>query len=267
MKRDADKRAIGIWLDCYNKLNGTGFHVDSYPDEYERNTESIDALCRDSDGKTLGLEHTRVEAFPGEMTDNARFMEVLGRFEKDPDLAEIGVQTSASIEVGAIPKGISWETLGSHLGTFLKEHIIGLGLGSHALIFLQDSVSIPLRIEKRPYLTGQPGAFLVARHWPSKSNESTLRKAFEEKLPKLKASRADRKILLLEQNSVAGSVSSDLAKYFASHGLPKWMPDEMWQLWTAALETEQYMHVAQLHPDMNLRKADWKDGTITTRDT
>jgi len=49
--------------------------------------------------QTLGLEHTRVEAFPGEMTDNARFMDVLGNLEKDPDLAEVGIQTSASIEV------------------------------------------------------------------------------------------------------------------------------------------------------------------------
>jgi hypothetical protein len=265
MKRDADKKAIGIWLECYNKLNGASFQVESYPDESDRSTESIDALCRDSGGKALGLEHTRVEAFPGEMTDNARFMEVLGRFEKDSTLAEVGVQTSASIEVGAVPKGISWRTLGSDLGVFLKQNVPGLGTGSHSLMFVQGSVSIPLRIEKRVYLPGQAGAFLAARQWPGKSNEPTMRKAFSEKLPKLKASTADRKILLLEQNSVAGAVSSDVAKHLASNGLPVWMPDEIWLLWTAALETEKYMHLARLHPDMNELKADWADGKITSK--
>lgn len=212
MKRDGDKRAIGIWLDCYNNLNRTGFKIHSYPDERDRNTESIDVLCEDSFGKTLGIEQHASRSISGEMTDNARFMEVLGRFEKDPNLAEVGIMTKASIEVGIIPTGISWKTLSSDLAAFLKQHVFGLGLGSHTLVFVQGSVSISLSIEKRLHLSGQPGSFLVARIGPGKSNEPTLRKAFEEKLPKLKATTADSKVLLLEQNSVAGAVSSDVAK-------------------------------------------------------
>lgn len=41
MKRDADKKAIGIWLECYNKLSGTRFQVDSYPDELDRNADIV----------------------------------------------------------------------------------------------------------------------------------------------------------------------------------------------------------------------------------
>jgi len=263
MKRDDDKKAIGIWLDCYNTLNRANYRVDSYPDEHDRTTQSIDALCKNSEGRTLGLEHTRIEAFPGEMTDNERFMQVLGRLEKDPALAEIGVQTSASIEVGAIPKGISWDTLGSDLATFLSQHVFGLALGSHILVFVQGSVSIPLRIDKQIDLPGQQDSFLVARNRPDKSNEPTLRKAFDDKLPKLKAFAPDRKILLLEQNSAAGAVWSDVHKYFASQGLLPWMPDEMWMLWTGALETEKYMHVAELYPNVRNLKANWSNGTIT----
>lgn len=264
MNRDSDKKAIRIWLDCYNRLNGTDFRVDSYPDEQERNAEGIDALCKGSGAKTMAVEHTRVEAFPGEMSDNARFMEVLGRLEKNPNLAQPGVLTTASIEVGIIPKGISWKTLGSELATFLKQHVFALGNGWHTLTFVQGAVSFPIRIEKQPH-SGHPGSFLVARHWPNKSNAPTLRKAFDDKLPKLRASKADQKILLLEQNSVAGSVLSDVANYFASQAAPTWLPNEIWLLWTAALETEQYMHVAQLYPKMSSQKADWKNGEISTK--
>jgi hypothetical protein len=264
MKRDDDKKAIGIWLDCYNKLKGTNYRVCSYPDEQDRNSASIDALCENSEGGTLGLEHTRIEAFPGEMRDNERFLEVLGNLENDPGLAEIGVQTGASIEVGAIPKGISWGTLRTDLEAFIKQHIFGLALGSHTLVFVQGSISMPLRIEKRIHRPGQPGSFLVGRRWPGKSNESTLRKAFDDKLPKLKAFTADRKILLLEQNSVAGAVLSDVHKYFASQGLPAWIPDEVWMLFTAALETEKYMHVHELYPNSGNLLADWSNGKITS---
>jgi hypothetical protein len=155
MNRDTDKKAIGIWLECYNELNGTRFQIESYPDELDRNSQNIDALCLDSDGRSLGLEHTRVEAFPGEMNDNARFMEVLGRFEKDPALAEIGVQTSVSIEVGAVPNGLSWKTLGSDLGTFLKRNVLGLGLGPHSLTFvLSDHLKSGRRLSLQNRPTG-----------------------------------------------------------------------------------------------------------------
>jgi hypothetical protein len=188
----------------------------------------------------------------------------LGKIENDPSLAEIGIQTCASIEVGAIPKGISWGTLRADLVAFIKQHIFGLAIGSHTLVFAQSSISIPLRIEKRIFRPGQRGSFLVARHWPGKSNELILRKAFDDKLPKLKAFTADRKILLLEQNSVAGTVLSDVPEYFVSQGLPKWMPDELWMLFTAALETEKYMHAHELYPSSGNLLADWSNGKITS---
>lgn len=50
-------------------------------------------------------------------------------------------------------------------------------------------------------------ALRKGRYWPGKSNDMTVEKALQ-KLSKLKASNADLKILLLEQNSVAGSVFS-----------------------------------------------------------
>ncbi len=109
-----------IWLDCYNYLNAATYRVDASPDEDDRTAEGIDALCNDFGGNTLGLEHTRIEAFPGEMNDNARFMEVLGPLEKCPQLAQAGFQTTASIAVGSIPKGIAWKDLSHDLETFLK---------------------------------------------------------------------------------------------------------------------------------------------------
>lgn len=88
MKRDPEKKAIRIWLECFNELRRTDFVVESYPDELDRDHQSIDALCKDSSGERLGLEHTRIEAFPGEMTDNQRFLEVFGNLERDPRLTD-----------------------------------------------------------------------------------------------------------------------------------------------------------------------------------
>src|SRR5258707_12769193 len=150
MIRDADKKTIGIWLECYNGIKGTTYCVESYPDECDRNTASIDAMCKDSSGKTLGVEHTRIEAFPGEMTDNARFMQVFGVLEKNPSLAEVGFMTTASIDVGSVPKRISWKTLSSDVAAFVQRNTFGLGEGAHTLTFVQGQFSFPVRIDKMP---------------------------------------------------------------------------------------------------------------------
>jgi len=186
---------------------------------------------------------------------------VLGRLERNPDLAEAGFQTTAFIDVGSIPKGISRKDLSQDLEPFLKKNALGLKEGEHTLTFSQGNISIPLRISKMSSL-GIAGMFLVGRHWPGKSNELTVQKAFDSKLPKLKAASAQRKILLLEQNSVAGSVSSDVASYL-SQNKPAWMPNEIWLLWTGALETEQYVHVAELYPNLQATKANWKSGKVS----
>jgi hypothetical protein len=263
MKREADQRVISIWLDCYNYLNGTDFQVHSYPDEHIRDRESIDAFCQDSDSRTLAVEHTRIEAFPGEMADNDPFLKVFGKFEGGSTLAEVGIFTGISIEVDAVPRGTSWEALGADLFAFLKQQVLGLGLGSHKLCFSRGTISMSLAVEKRNHLPDRPGVFLVSRRWPGRSNSSTIGKAFEDKLPKLKAFAADRKILLFEQNSVAGAIQSDLEDFFDSNGLPAWMPD-IWLLRTAALSSEDYLHLAQIYPCSHELQADWKGGRITS---
>lgn len=260
MKRDRDKQLIGIWVECYNALNGTAFRVTSYPDEQQREAKSIDALCTSSDGRTtMAVEHTRIEAFPGEKTDTARFMDVMSRYEKDPILAEPGFQTSASLPVGSVPTGVNWDRLGDDIGAFLKRNH---PFEEKVYRFTQDKVEIPIRITKLP-LSSAHGSFLIERDWPGKSNDPTIKKRLEEKLPKLRGANTDLKTLLLEQEIPAGSVSADLAKYLQTAGWSDWLPSEIWLLRTAGFSTERYVHVSQQHPTANFKKANWKDGKIT----
>jgi hypothetical protein len=261
MNRERDKRVIQVFLDCYNTVGGTDYRVRSYPDEETRNSKRVDALCVNSHGKTLALEHTRLEAFPGEMSDTARFMAVMGQYDKDPALVEAGFHTAASIPVASIANGIHWETLSNDIGVFLR-NCFPFRNGTYT--FVQGHLSIPLTITKLATPT-MPGSFLVERTWPGKSNEATIEKCFAEKLPKLECAVADVKILLLEQPGIAAAASQDLINYGEKPRHPKWLPDEIWLLRTAALETERYVHVSEQHPIVNNRMASWKNGQVTLR--
>ncbi len=262
-KIETDKRAVQIWLNCFNYIRSTDFVVDHHPDD-DNSRPNVDAICRDSSGNLIAVEHTRIQAFPGEKTDNARFEEVLGKLDKHPDLLERGMFTGLSIEVGAIPKGVNWEKMQQELVLFLQNHLPDLTVGRHQLTFSIGSFKLDLRIEKRPHLDGHPGLFLVSRRWPGVPNDATIRKAFDDKLPKLARSGAARKILLFEQDSIAGAVASDVDNYLASNVTDTaLLPDEIWCLWTAALETEQYAHAEILHPSFREEKANWSNGAVT----
>jgi hypothetical protein len=259
-----DKEAIQIWLDCYNHLRSARFVVDSHPDD-DSSAPNVDAICIDSFGVRMAVEHTRIQAFPGEKADNARFEQVLGTLDKHPALIEDGVNTNVSIEVGSIATGISWKQVNSELLQFLTRQLATLPVGRVMLPFSSSGFQTTLAIDRSARKDGQPGYFTVSRFWPDLSNEKVVQKAFTDKLPKLLVSSAKLKILLFEQDSVAGYAPSDVMEYLASGAItPAEMPDEIWWLMTAALETENYAHAATLYPEDRYDRADWKNSFVTS---
>ena len=65
-----DKQTLGIWLDCYNFLRSSHFMIESYPDD-DSSVPNVDAICYDSRSvRRIAVEHTRIQAFPGEKSDD-----------------------------------------------------------------------------------------------------------------------------------------------------------------------------------------------------
>lgn len=261
-----DKQSLKIWLDCFNYLRSSHFVVDSYPDD-DSSAPNVDAICVDAgSGKCMAVEHTRIQAFPGEKADNAMFERLLGPLDRHPKLLEPGINTWLSIPVGSISKGLDWQSLQSELLEYLRNHLPSLSIGGHRLEFVSGDFRLPLmvvrQLNRQP---GHPGNFLVSRQRPLPSNRDVIAKAFNDKLPKLAAAKADVRILLFEQDSVAGYAPADARQYIDSGEVnSSEMPDEIWWLMTGALESEQYAHSALIHPDNHDERADWKAGTVTS---
>ena len=128
-----DKQALGIWLDCYNFLRSSHFLIESYPDD-DSSAPNVDAICYDSRSvRRIAVEHTRIQAFPGEKSDNAMFERLLGPLDMHPQLLEAGISTYVSIAVGSIPKGLDWPALQTQLLRYLRNHLPSLPVGGHQI--------------------------------------------------------------------------------------------------------------------------------------
>ena len=71
-----------------------------------------------------------------------------------------------------------------------------------------------------------------------------MRNALERKLPKLAAAIADKRILLLEQDGVAGTIEDQYALVRNEAGIKSLRNgvDEIWGVVTAILETEDVIY-------------------------
>jgi hypothetical protein len=81
-------------------------------------------------------------------------------------------------------------------------------------------------------------------------------KALKRKIPKLAAASADKRILLLEMNAVAGCVADQFPSAPDEptvHALLLSI-DEIWEVNTAALESEDTISTGELHPRLTARR-------------
>ena len=106
MKRD--QQLVADFLSASNQAYGTSFTVVSRPEEEERRLPSVEAIARDNEGNTLAIEHTLIEPFEGKCQDDDRFMKVFGGLEGSPRLTLPGHNVELTVDVGAIPTGVSW---------------------------------------------------------------------------------------------------------------------------------------------------------------
>jgi hypothetical protein len=249
MRISPDKLVIEHWLRLYNRLTGGSYTVTAWPDS-DSSKKNVDALCTDANHRTLALEHTLVEPFESEKEDAARFLKTLAVLEDDPVLRQQGYTCIASQQVGAIPNGIRWDDIPAILKSQLAASLPNLPEGRNTVPVNIGRSSLEITVHKMRTLPTEQGHFFTARHRSDNPSHDLIRGALMRKLPKLAASNADRRILLIEKDAVAGTTEDQ-------YGLVRDEPDIMalrgkidaiWGINTAGLVKERVIFTNPIDP-------------------
>lgn len=249
MKTTPDKNVIEHWLRLYNHLTGSTFRVTDWPDK-DSSKKNVDATCADSGGATLAIEHTLIEPFLEERGDRVQFMETLATLEHSPALAQTGWWYSASLPVGSVPNGIDWTDVPKELLKQLPGILPGLPEGNHLIPVSTAKWAVNLHVSKRHLSSGGPGKFHTARVYPGDPGAELVMRALRKKAPKLAVADGDRKLLLLEQDSVAGWVPDQFEKVRGDPETNQLLAgvDEVWLALTAILESEGALFTSRIMP-------------------
>lgn len=107
-----------------------------------------------------------------------------------------------------------------------------------------------MRVTKMRSSAADDGTFGTGRFWPGDPGAELVLPALKNKLPKLSASSADIKILLLEKDAVAGSVEHQFGQLPDNPEVRALLSavDQIWSVNTVSLETDSVIFTNQVMP-------------------
>lgn len=194
-----DQELVSLFLSGYNRLTGCAFEVTEWPDEVERTNPAVEAVASDPQGRRMAIEHTLTQPFVGERDDTQAFRTVFLQLETNPSFRVPGDDIEVWPPVGAIPKGTDWQRMGTAVGKwFLRSaRLFPEGDSVQSIGEVGLDLCVPVRKARHP-----EGAVFVGRSGVPDTFEQVLEHALRRKLPKLSATSADVRVLLLEKASL-----------------------------------------------------------------
>lgn len=249
MKNHRDKDVIRHWVRLYNRLTGSSFQVEDWPDR-DSSKKNIDAMCRDDAGRTLAIEHTLIEPFEGEKADTARFERTLATLKNHPELLQPGYILTVSQAVNSIPTGVNWADIPKELLRQLPGALPLLPERRSAVVIRAENWTLELQIDRLWMGPDFPGLFSTARIDPGDPGSKLVLRALKNKVEKLAASAGDLKILLVEKDAPAGTTEGQFEQLPDEPEIQSLLMriDQIWSVNTVALESEYVIFTNQVRP-------------------
>jgi hypothetical protein len=244
-----DRILIEDFLRGYNQHIGETYQPATRPDEVERQKQAVDWIAKNCLGRILANEHTLIQPFIGEKDDAQRLMTVIAPLEADHSLRIPGKSLDVFVGVGAIPRGPDWKLVGPTVIAWFRDARLTVPEGQSVHSVPDVGFDLTLHIEKddSPYPEGR---VCVSRSDIPDDFQLVVRKALEDKLPKLAGTRADKRILLFEKDNLPrgyteiGKVIESLKGEFPD--LAK--VDEVWVVNTVARVSEGCLFFLRVWP-------------------
>jgi hypothetical protein len=155
------------------------------------------------------------------------------------------------VPVGAIPKGVDWKQIGQRVLEWFRDARLKIPIGeSDHKIPADTGLDLTVRVEAME-IPDSPGGLVVGRLWPKdKPFSDVLRKALAAKLPKLAATHASNRILLVEDASTVLGLTIFAREIDAARGsFPELAKvDSVWLAHTPVWDSEKIVWFFRVWP-------------------
>jgi hypothetical protein len=116
-----DTHLIELFLGGLNEEKKETYRICERPDVDDRASPAVDAIAKNQADQTLAIEHTHLQAYPGQMEDDVRFNRVFGKIMHDKALAVPGRLIRIIVPAFAVPNDPHWCAVGDAVHRWFKE--------------------------------------------------------------------------------------------------------------------------------------------------
>ncbi len=204
MEKKHEKQVCDTIIHFIAKRKNLTVNKICYPDKEKRNSApSVDRLI-ECPGLEIVLEHTLIESYSEQIADSKRVAKLLGPLRtKLAGRLPMPGHYKLSIEVGAVKGAKETEHIQNALINWIKEKAPLLRVGSPnvapAHYIREKPRGIPFEVTLYRFAR-RDGEFCIMLDAPEdlrKKKRQRIRKALEEKCPKLCKARGDKRISIL----------------------------------------------------------------------
>ena len=165
----------------------------------EREDGAVELIAKRSNGSTLAIEHTLIQPYPHEKEDFTRFESAFLSGDRDRSLEISETVLYVNVPGGTLQRREDWGIVAKDVFNCIRGSKETLPEGNSDLPCpTVKGKTIILQI-RRQRIPGHDGLTLI-RRYGAFDLSSTIRTALEKKLPKLVATEADKRILMLERD-------------------------------------------------------------------
>jgi hypothetical protein len=185
------------FLSVYEGDTWRDAHLDWLEERFDGAVELL--ATRRSDRTTLAIEHTVIQPYDQEKSDYARFKRAFQRRPHDRTLDLPECILSVDVPAGLLQPRTDWSAIAEAVFRCIRAKSVTLQDGPSVLTCdLGDGTAMRLQAHL-VRVPGAEGSTIVRRYGPFDVT-GTVRTALAKKLPKLTATSANRRLLMLERD-------------------------------------------------------------------
>ena len=258
-----DIELVQMFLSQYKDEDGNSYVLKVRPDVEERKAKAVEAIAVAESGCSLAIEHTYIQPFEGQKSDDVPFLTVFEQLRTDASLRIPNRFIDVFVPAFALPKGVDWKEVAKQVRKWFIESSAKFPVEG------ETEYSIPgcgfeLKVMVQTFgLPETDGVVVVGRILPRGDPfDAVLQKALCQKVPKLVAAPADKHILLLEDGGTAiGFAKIGMCLDKSVENLPDLKKvDSVWTIHTMEWKSKGHALFVRVWPGWTRQRFSIEDG-------
>lgn len=201
-----DRQLIKLLLAHLKRIRGRVWTSLDFPDERIRSRDAVQMIAMEQSGRVTAIEHVALDGFAGETQEAQRFLPLFSELEREASLRAAGFHVDVAIPVHLVPPGVDSKLLANSVRGWCLRHVASAPEGRATHVIMVSRTALRIQVDKVA-CPGESGRLSITRADPPRNFEAVVHDRLQQKLARLVAASADKRVMLVEKSDALWNLS------------------------------------------------------------